>query len=114
MRKLLALSRMLLFGLLVAGVLVKPVLAIACEIHDAARAAVEFSQAAPEAMPEPGQDEACCALPDCSDCCAHTVALLPALATLRAAPAIASPLPLLSVEFEPTAHAVAFRPPIAG
>lgn len=107
-----ACMRLFLLGLLIFGILAKPVLAIACEIHDATRAAAAVSQDAAEAAPASGQDESCCDLPDCNDCCAHTVALLPALAVLRAAPAAAPRLPAWSVEFEPALLAVAFRPPI--
>ncbi|TKR29580.1 hypothetical protein FCE95_15740 [Luteimonas gilva] len=103
---------MLLFGLLIFGILAKPVLAIACEIHDAKRAIAEASQGVSATAPELDQGEGCCALPDCNDCCAHTVAMLPTLAVLRAEPAAGPPLPALSVEFEPAALAVAFRPPI--
>ena len=104
--------RLFLLGLLFFGILAKPVLAIACEIHDATRAVAEASQGGIEAVSASEQDEGCCALPDCKDCCAHTVALLPALAVLRTAPVAPPPLPSLSVEFEPAALAVAFRPPI--
>lgn len=108
------LLRILLLVLLGAGILVKPVLAIACEIHDSQRSAADASQdGASGIAPEQSQDEGCCALPDCNDCCAHTVALLSMSAVLRAGPAAASPLPSLSVAFEPAAFAVAFRPPIA-
>lgn len=112
MRALPLLFRTLLLGLLVVGTLVKPVLAIACEIHDVQRAAAEASQNGPEAASQPGQEESCCSLPDCNDCCAHTVALLPALDVARATPAAAALLSSLSIEFEPAAFAVAFRPPI--
>jgi hypothetical protein len=112
MRMLRSPLQLFLLGLLIFGILAKPVLAIACEIHDATRAVAAVSQDAAEAAPASGQDESCCDLPDCNDCCAHTVALMPTLAALRAEPAAAAPLPALSVTFEPAALAVAFRPPI--
>lgn len=112
MASLSASVRLLLLGLLIFGILAKPILAIACEIHDVKRAIAEASEGVSATAAEPDQGEGCCALPDCNDCCAHTVALMPTLAALRAEPAAAAPLPALSVTFEPAALAVAFRPPI--
>jgi len=98
-----------MLGLLMVGVLVKPVLAIACEIHDVQKMTASQTQTAAE---EPGSDESCCALPDCNDCCAHTTAVVPEFLIAPAVTMAASPLPSLSVKFEPTAISVAFRPPI--
>ena len=111
MSSLPSLLRILMLGLLMAGVMMKPVLAIACEIHDMQKIVAAEPAAAAEA-PGPGSGESCCSLPDCNDCCAHTTALLPILNLAPAAPMAASSLPSLSVEFEPTAFPVAFRPPI--
>lgn len=102
-----------MLGLLMAGVLLKPVLAIACEVHDVQRVLAGEPQATAAELTDAGSGESCCSLPDCNDCCAHTTALLSALNSVPAAPMAASPLPSLSVEFQPTAFPVPFRPPIA-
>lgn len=99
-----------MLGLLMAGILVKPVLAIACEIHDVQKMAANAGQAT--GVEEPGSDESCCLLPDCNDCCAHTTAVVPQFDIVPAVAIAVVPLPLLSVKFEPTAIAAAFRPPI--
>lgn len=101
-----------MLGLLMIGILVKPMLAIACEIHDVQRVAADAMLTVAEA-PDADSDESCCPLPDCNDCCAHTTALMPALNSVPTALMAASPLPSMSVEFEPTAFPVPFRPPIA-
>lgn len=105
-----SLLRILMLGLLMAGILVKPVLAIACEIHDVQKMAASEVQAA--AAGEAGSDESCCSLPDCNDCCAHTTAVVPEFLVAPAVAMAVSPLPSLSVKFEPAAISVAFRPPI--
>lgn len=104
--------RMLLLGLLIFGILAKPVLAIACELHDIQRSAAETSQDGAKATSQSGQEERCCSLPDCNDCCAHTTAMVPEFFIIPAGAMAASPLPSLSVKFEPAAVSVAFRPPI--
>lgn len=103
--------RFLMLALLMAGVLVKPVLAAECEIRDVQQLIVG-EMAAAEA-PHSTSDEDCCSLPNCSDCCAHTIALLPPGGMAATAPMMATVLPALSVDFEPIAFPVAFRPPIA-
>lgn len=106
-----SLSRILLLGLLMAVVLVKPVLAMTCEIHDAQRVLASGSEAVMTAVQDSAVDE-CCALPACNDCCTHATALLSTLATPSPAVIATSALPSLSVGFEPIALPVAIRPPI--
>lgn len=103
--------RFLMLTLLVAGVLVKPVLAVDCEIRDAQQLIVGEMAAAEAPHSNSGED--CCSLPNCNDCCAHTIALLPPVGMAAAAPMMPTVLPALSVDFEPIAFPVAFRPPIA-
>lgn len=105
-----SLLRILMLGLLMAGILAKPVLAIACEIHDVQKMAASAGQAG--GAEESDSDESCCSLPDCNDCCAHTTAVIPQFDIVPAIAIVAVRLPLLSVKFEPTAIAAAFRPPI--
>ena len=103
--------RFLMLALLMASVLVKPVLAVECEVRDAQRLVSGHMQAAVSEAAVPGDD--CCAALDCSDCCAHTVALQPPTSGGSAVPVTAPALTALSVDFEPIAFPVAFRPPIA-
>jgi hypothetical protein len=104
--------RFLMLALLVAGVLVRPVLAVECDIRDAQQSvAAGHLQTAGTEAPSPHED--CCSLPNCSDCCAHIAALLPPFGVAAAVPMTAAVLPALSVDFEPIAFPVAFRPPIA-
>lgn len=103
--------RFLMLALLLAGVLVKPVLAVECEIRDVRQLVVDHVQTADSEAP--ASDEDCCTAPNCSDCCAHSVALQPLAGGPLAAPMTAPALPALSVDFEPIAFPVAFRPPIA-
>ena len=102
--------RFLILALFVAGMLVKPVLAAECEINDALFASSGTQAVSTDAS---GSHEDCCSLPDCNDCCAHSMALQPAFAGATAGSMRASVLPSLSVDFEPIAFPVAFRPPIA-
>src|SRR5687767_7907199 len=96
-----SLFRIVMLGLLMAGLLAKPVLAIACEIHDVQKTAASAVQAI--AAEESGSDEGCCSLPDCNDCCAHTTAVVPEFLVVPAVAVAASPPPSLSVKFEPAA-----------
>jgi hypothetical protein len=104
--------RVFMLGLLVFGLVMNPVLAAACEIGDASQSLAGQHQ--PVVAPDSQADEDCCLVQDCSACCAHVAAMVPALKVAAAFPEVASPLPVLSMEFEPTAYPVAFRPPIAG
>lgn len=103
--------RFLMLAMLVAGMLVRPGLAFECEIRDVQHALTGDLQATEAAGTTPNED--CCSLPNCNDCCAHTIALLPPVGVAAAVPMAAAVLPALSVDFEPIAFPVAFRPPIA-
>ena len=102
--------RFLMLALLMAGVLVKPVLAIECEIGDAQPSLADHAQTT--GSQAPSSDEDCCSVLDCDDCCAHSLALHPPVGGASAVPVTAPALPALSVEFKPIAFPVAFRPPI--
>jgi hypothetical protein len=67
----------------------------------------------PVAATDFGASDDCCLGQNCNECCAHTAAMAPQWRVAAAVPAVASPLPSLSMDFEPTADPVAFRPPIA-
>ena len=103
--------RLLLLGLLLFGLLVKPVLAATCEIDDARPELAGQHQSV--VASDTGTSEDCCLVQDCNACCAQVAAMAPQLKVSAAVPQFASPLPALSVEFEPPAYPVAFRPPIA-
>ena len=109
--------RILMLGLLMAGVLVKPVIAFAGALHEAEHVALTGDSG--------HADDGSSELDDPSDaknpwhelmhfshCCGQAPALLPLTYLGCITPAATDPLPLLSVAFQPTAHPVAFRPPI--
>ena len=106
------LLRLLMIAPLLFGVLVKPVLGVACDLRDAAAAAVAHAtdDGAVQAPADAGGD--CCCVPGCDDCCTHSVALVARVDGAVAGCAPASPLPSAVVSFVPAPDPVAFRPPI--
>jgi len=103
--------RVVVLGLLVLGMVMKPVLASACEIGDAQQVLAAQHQPAAAQVPQSGT-ESCCPAQNCNECCAHTVAMTPPIkvaATFHRATRL-SPGP--SRNFEPTVYPVGFRPPI--
>ena len=102
---------MLMLCLLVFGLVMQPVLAAACEIDDAQQVLAGSHQ--PVVTTDFDGSDDCCLSQNCNECCAHTVAMVPKLKVAPSLPLVASPLPTLSMEFEPTAYPVALRPPIA-
>jgi hypothetical protein len=104
--------RMLMLGLLLLGLLVKPILAVACEIGDAQQTLAAELEPATQA-PDTGASDDCCLAHSCYECCAHTVALVPPATVAATNQVSASPPPRLSVKFEPPGYPVGFRPPIA-
>ena len=111
-RRSLPVLRMFVLGLLVFGLLVKPVLAMACDIGDAQRTLAGEHPPAIQA-PDAGTGDDCCPSQSCNECCAPTAALLPQIGVAMSSQASTSTLPTLSMQFEPTAYPVGFRPPIA-
>ena len=105
--------RLLTLALLLAGVLVKPVLAAECGIRDVVHVLAGATQTGADEAPEPPAGEDCCSFADCSDCCAHAAAVMRPLDATPAAPMTASLMSSLSVDFKPIACPVPFRPPIA-
>jgi hypothetical protein len=104
--------RILMLGLLMAGALVKPVLAFDCEIRDAGQLLAGDPRAVASQEPAPDTHDDCCALPSCGDCCAHTAAVIPQFQVHMTVSTAKAALPSLSVEFAPAAHSLVFRPPI--
>lgn len=109
--------RILLLGLLMVGVLVKPVLVLAGELHEAEHALLTGDDGhADDGSSDPIEPSdpknPWHALMHFGHCCGQAPALLPLMYLGSITPAATDPLPLLSVEFQPTAHPVAFRPPI--
>ena len=99
--------RFLMLAALLAGMLAKPALAVACAIHDVQPAASDV---------RPGEtdesDEGCCQLSDCGDCCAQAVALRQHLTSAPAIVVAAPDLPVSSIDIAPIVIGVALRPPI--
>lgn len=116
--------RLMLIGLLLCGVVLKPSLAIAEEMHELiAHAAVagdghthpddhSVAVLAPSGAPDgqPPHDDSHFHL---THCCGQQAAVLPrldiALASMHADPV----LPAQTIAFEPAPHIAPFRPPIA-
>jgi len=112
--------RYLVFGVLIAVMVVKPVLAFASEIAELAPAvafAAEHGQGddARHADGQPQQDPDGCGDTrwHLSHCCAMQAALLPRIELGLLVPSPAQPLPGLATAFVPTPTVVPFRPPIA-
>lgn len=104
------LLRLLMIAPLLFGVLVKPVLGVACDLRDAAASVAHVVDGAVQAPADAGGD--CCCVPGCDDCCTHSVALVARVHSAAAACAPASPAPSPAVVFVPAPQPVALRPPI--
>ena len=106
--------RLLLIGLLLAAVSIKPTLAFDCVLPHAAQQGTEQADVpgdAPLAVAGMGDDG--CIVPCCHDGCAHTTAMLPADRLASVAPAAAVvPAPAIDA-FRPWPTLTVFRPPIA-
>lgn len=116
--------RYLVFGVLIAVMLVKPTLTFATEIGELAgpAAALAHEHAAATASdsvdpqltaPEHADPDGCGdARWHLSHCCALQAALLPRFEVGLRAPSTATAVPAVSIAFVPTPTAVPFRPPI--
>jgi hypothetical protein len=110
--------RILMLGLLMVGVLMKPVIALAGELHEAGHVQStdqdgHFQDDASVPVDPSDATNPWHALMHFSHCCGHTPALLPLMYLGSFTPVANEPLPQLSVEFQPAVHPVAFRPPIS-
>ena len=110
--------RILMLGLLMAGVLMKPVIALAGELHEAGHVQStdqdgHFQDDASVPVDPSDATNPWHALMHFSHCCGQAPALLPLMYLSSFAPVATEPLPQLSVEFQPAVHPVAFRPPIS-
>lgn len=110
--------RILMLGLLMAGVLVKPVIAFAGTLHEAEHAAVSGDDGhAADGSSDPIDPADATnpwhALMHFSHCCGQTPAVLPLLYLGAITPAATDPVLPWTVAFLPTAHPVALRPPIS-
>ncbi len=107
-----------MLALLMAGVLVKPVLGFAGELHEAEHAMVAGDHPhddgdAPTGPTGPSDAKSPWhALMHFGHCCGQTSALLPLVQPGSILPAVTAPLPPWSVAFKPAAQPVALRPPI--
>jgi hypothetical protein len=102
------LARLVVFVLLTAGLLLKPVCAVECALDDGPRPfAVSMGEAGIEAA-----DSDCCARGDCEDCCSQVAVPANMLALLPSPPAterVHAP----AVEPVPMTMSRMLRPPIA-
>ena len=112
--------RFVLLGLLLAGVALKPSLAIAEEMHELLSHAVAAGdghthedahavQSDPSTDGQSPHDDSHFHL---THCCGQQAAVLPRLDLVLSAPATASPIPAHAMAFRPAPHAAPFRPPI--
>lgn len=113
--------RLVLLGLLLAGVALKPSLAIAEEMHELLSHAVmagdghthEDAHAVQSSPPSDGQGPHDDGHFHLTHCCGQQAAVLPRLDLVLSAPATVSPMPAHAMAFRPAPHAAPFRPPIA-
>ena len=109
-----SLFRLLLIGLLLAAVLIKPVLAFDCVLAEVPQQGTEqgAEAALTDASPQSSTDD-CCPFQDCHDCCGHTTAVLSTDRRPPIAKQVATiPLPT-TTPFQPLPRLSVFRPPIA-
>lgn len=109
--------RILLLGLLMVGVLGKPMIVFAGDLHEAEHAlsTADIGHAGDgtsDPADAPGTSNPWHALMHYADCCGASAALLPLANPGSMTPLATDPLPHLSVDFQPAAHPVALRPPI--
>jgi len=102
--------RLLVLGMLVLGLLVKPALAAHCELEDLQG---DFGQVVLVDATDADAGDACCPGQVCGECCtAGTV--VPSLSVTAGAIAVAAINGLAgAVEFKPAQYPVSIRPPIA-
>lgn len=107
--------RYLVFGVLIAVMLVKPVLAFAGEIGELAQTAATHEAGDRHDDNRPSSDPDGCGDSSwhLSHCCAMQAALLPRIDLSLLAPLTSLPLEAHSIAFVPTPTVVPFRPPIA-
>ena len=104
--------------LLMAGVLAKPMLGFAAELHESGHAQAagqvgHFDEESPNPADPSHATDAWHALMHYSHCCGQIPALLPLIYLGSVTPVATEPMPRLSAEFQPTFHPVALRPPIS-
>lgn len=104
-----AFLRASVLGLLVAGLVMKPAMTLACEINEAP---AQVDKGLVSGTDGSTASDGCCLIQDCGDCCAHASAMTSQSKPAATLPLATGALPVLSVEFEPIAYPVAFRPPI--
>lgn len=109
--------RILLLGLLMVGVLGKPVIVFAGDLHEAEHALStsdigHADDGTSDPAKAPDTRNPWHALMHYADCCGTSAALLPLANPGSMTPIATDPLPHLSADFPPTAHPVALRPPI--
>ena len=109
--------RIVLLGLLLLGVMVKPAIAFAGVLHEAEHALLAGQDRPADDRSASGadpadEDDPWHALMHHGHCCGQSLAVLPQAMVGSLLPSGSHPPPPLSVEFQPATHPVAFRPPI--
>lgn len=99
-----------MLGLLMVGVLMRPAMAIACEMHDVLPTV--GADAGAHAAAAEDSDEDCCSFPGCHESCAHTAALIPQFEIPMPVAVVVAPSQPLPVAFDLPEQPVALRPPI--
>jgi hypothetical protein len=103
--------RLLVLGMLVLGLLVKPVLAANCELEDLQK---DFGQVVLVDATDADAGDECCPGQMCGECCTAVTVVPSSGATVSATAVAAIHTPAGAFEFEPAPYPVSIRPPIAG
>lgn len=113
-----SLFRILMLAMLMAGVVMKPMLAFAGDMHEGGHAVLAGDDGhahdhdAPEPVDPSDAKDPWHALMHFGHCCGQTPALLQPMQLGPSVPAVAASLPPWPVVFEPAVHPVDLRPPI--
>lgn len=107
-----------MLGLLMAGVLAKPMLGFAAELHESGHAhAADHAGHSDDGSPDPSDPSDATdpwhSLMHYSQCCSQIPALLPLVYLGAVTPVATEPLPRLSIGYQPTVNPVDLRPPIS-
>ncbi len=105
--------RVLALGLVVVGLLLKPVQALSCGLDDLHRAAVAAGASPSAQADDDATGDACCLGQRCGDCCAVGVAVMPSRLTAGVMPLAMPPRAMLRVGLLAPPRSEMLRPPIA-
>ena len=117
---MLSVLHILMLAMLMAGVVMKPMLAFAGDMHEGGHAVLadddghahDHDAPDPVEVDPPDAKDPWHALMHCGHCCGQTPALLQSMQSGPSVPAVSASLPPWPVTFEPAVHPVDLRPPI--